>query len=65
MGVTWLWVNKDLWEVCIPYDIKINIQHEMMSHQQQTNISCKNSAKWHHAKSTILSDVNFICLIIS
>ena len=41
-GSTWLWVNKASWEVCFPYDIKINIQHEMMSNQQQTSISRKN-----------------------
>ena len=53
-----MWVNKTLWEVCFPYDIKINIRHEMTSRQQQTSISRKNDAKWRHAKSTILSDEN-------
>ena len=37
----------------------------MTSHQQQTSISRKNDAKRRHTKSTILSDENLICLIIS
>ena len=49
-GDTWLRVHKALREVCFPYDIKINIQHETTSRQQQVFRS-----------KTTLSDVTLYC----